>query len=88
MFSVKRQERIFFHETLPGRIEQVLSDQKLIQGDNFSDDMEKSIRGGTNATIYNVHALTKNQEDDDCFMIGQLDGNFSKIKSDFDTCTI
>ena len=50
--------------------------------------MEKSIRGGTNATIYNVHALTKNQEDDDCFFIGQLDGNFSKIKSDFDSCTI
>jgi len=76
VFSVKRQQRIFFHETLPGRIESVIADKKLIEGDTFSDQMEKEIRLGTNATIYNVHALTKAPEDEDCFMVGMIDGNF------------
>ena len=88
VFSVKRQQRIFFHETLPGKVEQLVADKKLAEGDNFSEQAEKEIRLGTNNTIYNVHALSKSPADEDCFFVGQLDGAFSKIKSDFDSCTV
>ena len=88
VFSVKRQQRIFYHETLPGKIEQIVADKKVAEGDDFSAQKEKEIRLGTNNTIYNVHSITTSPEDEDCFFVGEQDGNFSMIKSDFDSCAI
>ena len=41
VFSVKRQQRIFFHETLPGKIEQIIKDKKVAEGDDFTEQAEK-----------------------------------------------
>ena len=41
VYSVKRQQRIFFYETLPPLIERMVAEKKLAEGDNFSEDMEK-----------------------------------------------
>jgi len=60
----------------------------LAEGDNFSEQAEKEIRLGTNATIYNVHAITNPKQDEDCFFVGQIDGTFLKVKNDFDKCSI
>ena len=81
IYSIKRQERVYFHETLGEKIESLVQNKKVSLGDDFTAEDEKMIRNETKNMIYNVHSVRK---EDGVFLIGMLDGEVYKIKADFD----
>lgn len=88
IYSVKRQERVFFHETLQEKIENLVQAKKFgSAADEFTEKDERILRAETKNIMYNVHTykeVDKNRDEEGVFMIGMLDGEVNKIKADFD----
>ena len=92
IYSVKRQERVFFHETLQEKIENLVQAKKFgSAADEFTEKDERILRAETKNIMYNVHTykeVDKNRDEEGVFMIGMLDGEVNKIKADFDKIQI
>lgn len=84
IYSVKRQERVYFHETLQDKIENLVRDKRVSQGDDFTPADEKMIRTETKNIMYNVHTVKGDRDEEGVFLVGMLDGEVNKIKADFD----
>ena len=81
MISVKQQKRIFYHETLPALV-QTIHDAKMKSTADEDVDLNKIIKETSNI-IFGCYTV-KAEDKHGYVLIGDQQGDISKIKVDYD----
>jgi len=80
IFSIKRQQRIFFHETIPGIINAEKERRELV---NKDDDIDlNKLAKETSNIMYGCHTVKGCEELEGVYLVGDEQGNVNKYRMD------
>ena len=84
IFSVKKQKRVFFHETLPGMIQEEFERRtKVKSAKNGDDEIDiAQITRETSNVLYSCHTVKGIDELEGFYLVGDEQGNINKYYMD------
>lgn len=81
IFSIKKNKRIFFHETIPGICAEEKERRELVNKDDHVD-LNKLLKE-THNIMYSCHTVKGVEEHEGIYLVGDEQGNVNKYKMDY-----